>query len=69
MCCASHVSSQEEEHHYMEQEEWLAEVVKRAVLNIIFHPKYHSEFNYNKMVWGRTKSYHRPTCTYNYKDL
>jgi hypothetical protein len=25
--------------------------------------------NYIEMVWGWTKSYHRRTCTYNYKDL
>lgn len=54
---------------FIEQEEWLAEVMKGAGFNIIFHPKYHSESNYNKTVWGRTKSFHRPICIYNYKDL
>ena len=53
----------------MEQEEWLAEVVKKAGFNIIFYPKYHCELNYIEMVWGWAKSYHRRTCTYNYKDL
>ena len=67
MCCASYVLSKEED--FLEQEEWLAEVVKRAGFNIIFYPKYHCELNYIKMVWGWTKSYHGRFCTYNYKDL
>jgi hypothetical protein len=53
----------------LEQEEWLAEVVKRAGFNILFYPKYHCELNYIEMVWGWTKNYHRRKCTYNYKDL
>jgi hypothetical protein len=67
LCCASYVSSQEED--FLEQEEWLAEVVKKAGFNITFHPKYHCELNYIEIVWGWTKSYHRRTCTDNYKDL
>jgi hypothetical protein len=61
------VLSQEED--FLEQDEWLAEVVKRAGFNIIFYPKYHCELNFIEMVWGWTKSHHRRTCTYNYKDL
>ena len=67
LCCASYVLSQEAD--FLEQEEWLAEVVKKAGFNILFYPKCHCELNYIELVWGWTKSYHRRTCTYNYKDL
>jgi hypothetical protein len=43
LCCASYVLSQEED--FLEQEEWLAEVVKKAGFNILFYPKYHCELN------------------------
>ena len=32
--------------YFMEQEEWSAEVVKRAGFNISFYPKYHCELNH-----------------------
>ena len=67
LCCASFVLSHEQD--FLEQEEWLTEVVKKAGFEIIFYPKYHCELNYIEMVWGWTKSFHRRTCTYNYKDL
>ena len=43
LCCASFVLSQGE--NFLEQEEWLAEVVKKAGYNIIFYPKYNCELN------------------------
>ena len=54
---------------FLEQTEWLTEVVTAAGFKIKFFPKYHCEFNFIEMVWGWAKSHHRRTCTYNYKDL
>ena len=54
---------------FLAQEEWLTQVVHEAGFEIIFYPKYHCEPNYIEMIWGWAKSYHRRTCTYNYKYL
>lgn len=66
-CCASYVLANEPD--FLEQEEWLTEVVRGAGFEIIFYPKYHCELNFIEMLWGWIKSYHRRTCTYVYKDL
>ena len=66
-CCASYVLAHEPD--FLAQEEWLTQVVHDAGFEIIFYPKYHCELNYIEMIWGWVKSYHRRTCTYNYKDL
>ena len=66
-CCASYVLSNEPD--LLSQEEWLTEVVHDAGFSILFYPKYHCELNFIEMIWGWTKSHHRRTCTYNYKDL
>ena len=67
MCCGSYVLSQEPD--FMEQKEWLTEVVNAAGFNIIFFPKYHCELNFIEMIQGWVKGHYRRTCTYNYADL
>jgi hypothetical protein len=66
-CCATYVLSQEAD--FLEQKEWLSEVVEAAGFEIIYFPKYHCELNFIEMIWGWIKSYHRRMCTYNYNDL
>ena len=66
-CCARHTLSKEPD--FLEQEEWLTEVVKGRGHKIIFFPKFHCELNFIEMVWGWMKSYHRRNCTYNYLHL
>ena len=66
-CCAQYVLSQQPD--FLEQKEWLTEVVEAAGFNVIFFPKYHCELNFIEMIWGWIKSYHRRNCPYNYKDL
>ena len=66
-CCASYVLANEPD--FLEQEEWLTQVVHNAGFEIIFYPKYHCELNFIEMVWGWAKGHHRRHCTYNYKDL
>jgi transposase len=66
-CCAAYVLSNEPD--FLEQKEWLTEVVEAAGFEAIFYPKYHPELNFIEMVWGWIKAYHRRTCTYNYNDL
>jgi hypothetical protein len=66
-CCASYVLSQEPD--FLEQKEWLTEVLVAAGFDIIYFPKYHCELNFIEMVRGWVTSYHRRTCTYNYADL
>jgi hypothetical protein len=66
-CCAYRILSMEPD--FMEQAEWLTEVVRAHGCNIIFYPKYHCELNYIELVWGWLKQYHRRTCTYKYADL
>ena len=67
LCCATFVLSQEPD--FLEQKEWLSEVVEQAGFEIIFFPKYHCELNFIEMIWGWIKSHHRRTCSYNYNDL
>ena len=66
-CCGRHTLSQEP--NFLEQEEWLTEVVKDCGHQIIFFPQLHCELNFIEMVWGWMKSYHRRHCTYNYNHL
>ena len=66
-CCAAYVLSNEQD--FIDQKEWLTEVVEAAGIETIFYPKYHPELNFIEMVWGWIKAYHRRTCTYNYNDL
>jgi hypothetical protein len=66
-CCSTKVLSEEPD--FMMQKEWLTEVVELGGCSIIFYPKYHCELNFIEMVWGWLKSYHRRSCTYNYKHL
>jgi hypothetical protein len=66
-CCLSCVLRNEPD--FKEQVEWLTEVVEKAGFKIKFFPKFHCEFNFIEMIWGWAKSYHRRTCTYNFKDL
>lgn len=66
-CCANYVLAHEP--GFLAQEEWLTQVVHEPGFEIIFYPKYHCELNYIEMIWGWAKSYHRRTCTHNYKDL
>ena len=59
-----------EEPDFARQKEYLAEEVEKwPGCTIIFFPKYHCELNFIEMVWGWTKSFHRRTCAYNFKDL
>lgn len=66
-CCLSKVLSEEPD--FMMQKEWLTEVVELGGCEIIFYPKYHCELNFIEMIWGWLKSYHRRSCTYNFKHL
>lgn len=66
-CCASYVLANEPD--FLAQEEWLTQVVHEAAFEVKFYAKYHCELNYIEMIWGWAKSYHRRTCSYNYKDL
>jgi transposase len=66
-CCATYVLSQEPD--FLEQKEWLSEVVEAAGFDIIYFPKYHCELNFIEMIWGWIKAFHRRTCTYSYNDL
>ena len=66
-CCLSKVFSEEPD--FMIQKEWLTEVVELGGCSIIIHPKYHCELNFIEMIWGWLKSYHRRSCTYNFKHL
>jgi hypothetical protein len=67
-CCGTRVLSEEPD--FAQQKEYLAEEVEKwEGCTIIFFPKYHCELNFIEMVWGWTKSYHRSSCTYNFKDL
>ena len=60
-CCAQYVLSQQPD--FLEQKEWLTEVVEAAGFHVIFFPKYHCELNFIEMIWGWIKSYHRRNCT------
>ena len=66
-CCLSKDLSEEPD--FMMQKEWLTEVVGLGGCEIIFYPKYHCELNFIEMIWGWLKSYHRRSCTYNFKHL
>ena len=66
-CCLTYVLSQEPD--FMEQQEWLTDVVENGDCKIIFYPKYHCELNFIEWIWGWLKSYHRRSCTYNFKHL
>ena len=54
---------------FLQQKEWLEEIVTNAGFVIDFYPKYHCEFNYIEMFWGAAKAYARTNCTYDFKNL
>jgi hypothetical protein len=67
-CCAVKVLSQEPD--FLEQREWLTEVVERnGQFKILFYPKMHCELNFIEMLWGWLKCHHRKNCSYNFEDL
>ena len=35
----------------------------------MFYAKYHCDLNFIEMIWDWLKSYHRRSCTYNFKHL
>lgn len=53
---------------FLEQKEWLEEVVTACGLVIDFYPKYHCEFNFIEMFWGAAKAWYRANCTFNLSD-
>jgi hypothetical protein len=66
-CCAYRVVSIEPD--FLEQKEWLTEVVQEAGCSIIFYPKYHCELNFIENIWSYLKQTLRKDCSYSYADL
>ena len=51
---------------FLQQKEWLEEVVSEGGCTIDFYPKYHCEFSHIEMFWGAAKSWIRGNCTFNF---
>ena len=64
-CCARRCLSQQPD--FLNQKEWLSEVVERNGHEIIFYPKYHCELNYIEMVWAYLKAKLRRECEDDFK--
>ncbi len=66
-CCAKYCLSQEPD--FLEQREWLTEIVQNQGCQIIFYPKYHCELNFIERLWGYLKGRVRKECDYSFPSL
>jgi hypothetical protein len=66
-CCAKTALASQPD--FMNQKEWLTEVVVSFGHKIIFYPKFHCELNFIENVWAYIKNKLRCICTYKYNDL
>lgn len=54
---------------FVEQREWLAEVVLAAGHQINYYPKFHCELNFIEKMWACAKSRARKECDYSFRSL
>jgi hypothetical protein len=66
-CCAQYCLANEPD--FLEQREWLRQIIEDRGHSILYYPKYHCELNYIEMVWAYLKGYLRRNCSYNFNDL
>jgi hypothetical protein len=66
-CCAQRILELQPD--FMAQKTMLEEIAEAEGQKIIFYPKFHCEFNFIEMYWGRAKSYARKNCDYTFAGL
>ena len=54
---------------FVDQREWLEEVVTAEGHVTDYFPKFHCELNYIEGIWAYAKKFLRRRCTYNFNDL
>ncbi len=66
-CCARYCLMNEPD--FLEQREWIREVIENRVHYIIYYPKYHCELNFIERIWGYMKARIRKECDYIFAGL
>ena len=66
-CCAQRILELQPD--FMAQKTLLEEIAENNHQKIIFYPKFHCEFNFIEMYWGRVKWYTRNNCNYTFPGL
>lgn len=66
-CCARYCLSNEPD--FLEQREWIREVIEERGHYVIYYPKYHCELNFIERVWGYMKAKLRKECDYSFAGL
>ena len=67
LCCARRRVANEPD--FLEQREWLREVVENSGHRIMYFPKFHCEINYIEMVWAYVKAKLRRLCIFSIHAL
>ncbi len=66
-CCARYCLSHEPD--FLEQREWIREVIESRGHYVIYYPKYHCELNFIERIWGYIKARIRKECDYTFAGL
>ena len=66
-CCASYCLSNQPD--FLQQKEWLSEVVEAAGFEVIFFPKYEGELNFIELTWAYMKRVLCYDCVFNYSAM